>query len=796
MQIRSRRFAPALAASVALFAGTAQAAPTDILPYAPTELGSLSSTATLEDASALAINPAALAFQRSSELFISRSVNGKDQTNLFFTGGGFGTSWQQYRTGGRFLNNFSFGGGTDLAHGLSVGGRFSYLQFLDGQGGNSPNFGLSAMYRPNGWLSAGLTVDNLAAPAVGVSVLRRAYRAGVGIRPLTDRLTVSLDGQWLEGDPTSAIYPTLGVQAELLPGVILRGQADSTMTYSVGLGLDIGGFATGAMSGATRNRIGDSDMMYIATSDMDRRRHLDLRLPRMAYIRLEGELADLPVNAFDLRQDYYPGVLHLTRRIAEAKEDGRVNGLVLDFRGVAVGAGKLQELRDAIADFRTTGKTTVAYVTDAGLGEYYLASSCEKVILHPAGSLSIKGVAASVPFLRGVLDKLGVKPQFVGIGKYKSAPEQYMQKGFSAPAREQEEELIDAQYSQMVEGIAKSRRLSREEVKALIDKGMLNPPQAKEKGLVDEIAYPDQVPGMFEKGPANTYTMPNYKPNTWAQPDVLALVSITGAMTRGESSSNLLDGSSVGSATITRALRDIRHNDRVKAVVVRVDSPGGDAVAADEIGRELDLLRLQNKVVIISMGDVAASGGYWVAANGTRVYAEPGTITGSIGVYTGQFAYGGLLAKLGVTTETVKRGEHADMESGFRPLSDAELTLLRDNARYTYGQFLERVAQGRRMAVSRVDELAQGRVWAGSRALDNGLIDKFGGLEAALEDARKSANLDPTTSVVEFWPKPGAIWQTLDDSTMDSQIRNTLKAAQRYNRMSNWMLMPPIETDR
>jgi protease-4 len=227
---------------------------------------------------------------------------------------------------------------------------------------------------------------------------------------------------------------------------------------------------------------------------------------------------------------------------------------------------------------------------------------------------------------------------------------------------------------------------------------------------------------------------------------------------------------------------------------VRVDSPGGDAVAADEIGRELDLLRLQGKPVIISMGDVAASGGYWVSANGTRVYAEPGTITGSIGVYTGQFAVGGLLDKIGVTTETIKRGEHADMESGFRALTEAELTLLRDNARYTYGQFLERVAQGRRMSTSRVDEIAQGRVWAGSKAQDIGLVDKFGGLETAIADARKEAKLDPTTSVIEFYPKPGALWQTIDDSTMDTQLKNTMKAMQRYGRTNTWLVMPPVET--
>lgn len=784
-----------LAATVALTATPAWALDQS-QPYAPTELGTLSSVATLEDATALAINPAALSYMRSSELFLGRSVNGLDQTDLFLTGGGFGTSWQQYRSGGRFLNDFTMGAATDIAWGFSVGGRFSYLQFLDNMGGNSPNFEVGGMFRPNGWLSLGLSVDNLNTPAVGAVSLRRSYRAGIGIRPFTDRITVSLDGLWVEGDPAAQIQPVLGAQVEPLNGLVIRGQVDQfnqQLEYSAGIGLEFNTLGTGFMSGVTSGRVGQSDMVYLKTSDMDRRRHLDFRAPHMAYIRLEGDLADVPESALDLRRDYYPGVLHLTRRIAEAKVDPRVTGVVLDFRGVGVGVGKYQELRDAIADFRTSGKATVAYLSDAGLGEYYLACACDKVVLNPAGALTIKGVSVSVPFFRGILDKLGVRPQFVGIGKYKSAPQQYTAKGFTSPAREEEEELLDAQFNQMVDGIAKARRLTHEEVKALVDRGMLNPPQAKEKGLVDEIAYPDQVPGIVEKGPASSMPLPDYKPNTWAMPDSVALVSITGSMSRGESGSNLMDGATVGSATITRALRDIRKDEHVKAVVIRVDSPGGDAMSADEIGRELDLLRLQNKPVIISMGDVAASGGYWVSANGTRIYAEPGTVTGSIGVFTGQFAYDGLLDKLGITTETIKRGEHADMESGMRALGEAELALLKENARYTYGQFLERVSQGRRMSTSRVDEIAQGRVWAGSKAQELGLVDRLGGLEAALADARHEAGLDPKTTVIDFYPKPGALWETLDDSTMDAQLRRTMKAAERYSHTAAWLMMPPIE---
>lgn len=789
----------ALAGSLALLPAPALAV--DPL-FNPLELGTLSSAAGLEDASALAVNTAALAFQRSSELYFGRSLNGLDQTSLFLTGGGGGFAWQQFRTADmRFLNTYRFGGSFEAFGGLAFGGSFNYLQFLDGQGGNSPDFGVSALYRPNPWVAAGLAVHHLNQPAVepalgttGASVLRRQYRPGIAIRPGTDRVTLSLDGAWNEGDPIGAIAPWAGVQLEPIDGLLVRGLVNQNLNYSVGLGLRFGQVGTGFMTGVTGPRFAGSDVAYFTSSDLEDRRAVRMGASRMAYIRLEGDLLDIPQSLFELRQDYYPGVLHLTRRIAEAKKDPKVTGLVLDLRGVSAGMAKLQELRDAVLDFKASGKPTIAYVTDATMGEYYLATAMDKIYQHPAGSVDLKGLAMTTPFFRGFFDKIGVQPQFVGIGKYKSAPEQFMRKDLSDPAKEQEEALLEDAYGQIVDAIAKSRRLSKDEVKAIVAKGMVTPVAAKERRLVDDVVYPDQVPGLVEKGAANTYHLAEFKPTTWGLPDKLAIVVIDGGITRGESDGgNLIDGTTSGSATVTRALREIRKDGSVKAVVIRVDSPGGDAVASDEIGREIDLIRLENKPVIISMGDVAASGGYWVAANGTRIYAEPGTITGSIGVFSGHFAFKGLIDKLGITTETIKRGEHADMDSGVRPWTEAEQAMIRDHARYTYVQFLERVSKGRRMATSRVDELAQGRVWSGQRALDNGLVDKFGGLEAAIADARDQGKLDPERSVIEFWPKAGSLWETFDDSNMDVQLRRTANAVKRYSRVNTWLIAPQTQ---
>ncbi|MEB3284607.1 MAG: signal peptide peptidase SppA [Candidatus Sericytochromatia bacterium] len=769
--------------------------------FLPRELGSLSSVATLEDASALVVNPAALTFQRSSELFVSRSTNGLDQTNLFLAGGGGGFGWQQWRTpGNRFLNAFSLAASSELFGGLALGGRFGYLQFMDGLGGNSPDMSLSLLYRPAGWLAAGLSAHHLNQPLLGATsatsgsgILKRQYRAGLGIRPGTERVTLSMDATWQEGMPAESIVPWLGLQVEPWPGVTVRALADRTLNASVGLGLQWGQLGTGFISGVT-SRVGGSDVAYLTSSDLEPRRSLGLGRSRMAYVRLEGDLQDTPQSLIELRQDRYPGVLHLTRRIADAKADSNVTGLVLDLRQIGAGLALLQELRDALADFKLSGKPTVAYVTDPSMPEYYLAVAADKVVMHPAGGLDLRGLSITSTFFKGIFEKLGVEPQFVGIGKYKSAPEQYTRKGLSDPAVEQEKALLDDAYQGILEAIAASRKLNRNELERFVVRGILTPSVAKEKGLVDEVAYPDQVPDLFERQGANTYHLVEYKPETWAIPDVLAVVTIDGAIQRGESSGGgLLDGPSSGSATVTRALRDLRRNDRVKAVVIRVDSPGGDAVAADEIGREIDLLRLANKPVIISMGTVAASGGYWVAANGARIYAEPGTITGSIGVFTGHFAVKGLLDKIGIATQTLQRGPHADMDTGVRALTEQEMLMLKDQARYTYGQFLERVATGRRMAPSRVDELAQGRVWSGNRAVQNGLVDRFGGLEVAMSDARQMAGLDPVRSVVEFYPKPGSLWQSFDDSNMDVRLKRTVESLRRYAQTKTWLIAPTLD---
>lgn len=763
-------------------------------PLYPTELGTLSSVAGVVDATALGVNPAALAFQSGSEAFLSRSLWGSaEATNLFLAGPSWGSSWQQLRHSSGYLNAFNSGAAWPLGYGLAVGGRLGLLQGLGTGGGAAPDLGLGLLLRPSAWFSAGLALDHLTQPALGASPLARRYRLGMALRPLGPRLTLNADLGWREGDPWLQAQPWAGLTAEPWPGLWLRASGNLQGEASLGMGVELGHLASGLMVPAPGlpGAGGGQAIAYARTTERRAPRPLPLGPEGLAYFRLEGDLSQDP-SWWSFGEVPQPGVLALTQALARAGQDPKVTGVVLHLGTLSLGMGRLQELREAILAFKATKKSTLAYLSDGSLGSYYLACAADTIAMHPGGALDVKGFASTDYFLRGLLDKLGVVPQFVGVGRFKSAPEAYERGGRSEASREQDEALLDAMFGQVVGAIAQARRRDPAEIRRVIDRAILTPQLARELGLIDQIAYPDEVPALAKAPGAWAYRLEPERVEVWGEPDQVALVLVDGPMARGVSSRNLLQGASVGSDTIARTLRALREDARVKAVVVRVESPGGDALAADEMGRELDLLRLAGKVVVISMGDVAASGGYWIAANGTRIFAMPGTITGSIGVFSGYFATAGLMAKLGVVPETLRRGLHADMDEGHRLRDAAELDLLRDQARHTYGQFLARVAKGRRMEGARVDAVAQGRVWAGAQAQALGLVDELGGLEAALAEARRLAKLDPARSVLELYPKPLAPWELGQDSGMEGQLRRTAQVMRQLTTPHTWLMAPPL----
>jgi protease-4 len=465
---------------------------------------------------------------------------------------------------------------------------------------------------------------------------------------------------------------------------------------------------------------------------------------------LSGELPERPPQDWsDLFGESRPSVRGLVESVDRAASDPQVKGLVLRVGPLDAGWARVQDLRAALVRFRETGKPSWAHIEFAGNLEYYLASGCGRIAAAPTGMLNVSGLAAEVTFFRGTLDKVGVEAQFEGVGKYKNAPNQFTETGFTEPHREQMESLVDSLFQQYVAAVAESRELSEDRVRAIIDEGPFDVAVAAEKGLVDALLYRDEIdarlPGSQRVGPAR-YVKGARGFGFDGRPKI-ALVYALGEIGPGESEEGHFgSGSYAGADTISRGLRQAAGDASIRAILIRVDSPGGVGVAADAIWREIERAR-EKKPVVVSMGDTAASGGYYIAMNSDAILAQPGTITGSIGVFSGKFAMRGFYEKLGLSHETVRRGRHAGLFSSWDPWTEEERAKVRGLNETFYETFITKAAAGRGRTREEIDTVAQGRVWTGVQALEKGLVDQLGGLDDAVAVAREKAGIPAGRSV-------------------------------------------------
>jgi protease-4 len=460
-------------------------------------------------------------------------------------------------------------------------------------------------------------------------------------------------------------------------------------------------------------------------------------------LELSGELPEEPAGGLaGLLESQPPSLRGVVEAVDRAAKDPAIKGLLLRVGSLDAGWARVAELREALLRFRRSGKPSWAQLEFAGNKEYYLATGCARIAAAPTALLDVSGLAAEVTFFKGALDKLGVQAQFEGVGKYKNAPNQYTETGFTEPHREQMDALVSSLFESYVNGIAQARGMSPERVRALVDEGPFDAESARTAGLVDELLYRDQVEG--RTGGATRVTPARYLKGARSvafdsRPRV-ALVYAVGTIASGESQSGPFGGGLVGSDTIIRGLRQAAQDDRVRAIVLRVDSPGGSGTASDAVWREVALAR-RSKPVVVSMGDYAASGGYYIAMNADAIVAEPGTITGSIGVFSGKFSLRGLYAKLGISEAVVQRGRFARLFSSSEPWSEEERARVRTLNRAFYATFVAKAAEGRRRTPEQIEEVAQGRVWTGVEALRAGLVDTLGGLDTAVAVAREKARL-------------------------------------------------------
>jgi protease IV len=480
----------------------------------------------------------------------------------------------------------------------------------------------------------------------------------------------------------------------------------------------------------------------------------------------------------------------LLTQIKKAKVDKRIGAIILEIHPSNAGWAKADEIRETIADFRTSGKPVYAYMVYGLNKEYYIATACDRIYMAPPGDLFINGLAAEVMFFRGSLDKLGISMDVYKIGKYKNAPDQFTRKEMSDEHRDVINSMLDDLSGRLVNAIATARKKSPADVSALIDQAPFSPAQAQANGLIDGASYREDVENELKKrlGYKDSDKLRIVRGGEYREvsPESLglnkgeriAVIYASGTIDLGKSENGPTGGQSVGADTIVKAINDARDDAKIRAIVLRVDSPGGSSYASDLIWRAVESAK-QKKPIVISMGDAAASGGYYIACNANKIVAEPSTITGSIGVYAGKPVIKGFYDWLGISTEYVMRGKNAGLFRETEPFTPEERARFEELVKSTYyDEFIPKVARGRNRSPEYVDSIAQGRVWMGAQAKENGLVDEFGGLDRAVEIAKQLANIPADKGIQRvILPYPRSFLEELFDSNDEVSVKTKQQRA-------------------
>ncbi len=504
------------------------------------------------------------------------------------------------------------------------------------------------------------------------------------------------------------------------------------------------------------------------------------------WLKLEGSIAEAPPDELPLpflEAQSSITVQELWSALRAASTDTRIRAVVLAPRGIGAGWAKLDELRSAIKEFKKSGKPVYCWLRTPGAREYYLATAADRIYLAEQDVVNVKGLGAELTYYKGTLDKLGVQMEIETAGKFKDAGDSYRRTAMSPETREVLGSMLDGIYGTIINAIAEGRKKSPDAIRAMMDDGPFLGQKALALGLVDGLVYEDQFRDELRKklggGEVATIGARDYAREAGrGKGPRFGLVVAAGSILRGHAG-GFGESEAIMSEDFVKTLRTAREDESLRGVIVRIDSPGGDAIASDDILREMKLLSAK-KPVVISMSDVAASGGYYIAATGDPIVAYPNTITGSIGVIYGKPNLKGLYDKIGVTKDSIARGRNALIDSDYGPMSDATRMKLREGIMSTYQGFLQRVSTARKMRVDEVDALGQGRAWLGSQGKDRKLVDELGGLDKAISLLKAKAKLAPEESVrlVPYPPRKSFLSKFVTRSTesvADREVRAWLK---------------------
>jgi len=475
---------------------------------------------------------------------------------------------------------------------------------------------------------------------------------------------------------------------------------------------------------------------------------------RWLHVRITPMIAEAPGSEGLILDpaEMPPLTTEISKAITTAATDDSIEGLLLEVEGVGMGWGQVQEIRDAILHFREGGKPSVAWAEQYGNKEYFLASAAQEVHLAPEGLTLVNGLSMTSMYYAGTFEKFGVTANFEHVGDFKSAVEPYERRGPSPAAAEATNALLDSIYGQFLRGIAQGRNIEIDAARALVDDPPLTGADALETGLVDSLSYRDEVDELID---GDTIKIGRYiqdSGSAWlANGKRIAVVHAEGTIVSGRGGPGLMGGQRIGSTSLNKLLKEVREDDEIAAVVIRVNSPGGSAMASDAIWREVGRTQ-DEKPVVISMGDLAASGGYYMSMGADQIIAQPGTITGSIGVLGGKLNLSGLYAEVGLSLHHYERGARADLLSSTKDFDPEDRAKFRTFLEGFYTTFVQKAAQGRGITYEELEAVAQGRVWTGEQALSLGLVDQLGGLDLAVHTAADLAGVTGPV-VIERYPE-------------------------------------------
>jgi len=742
------------------------------------------------------VNPANLAYdpdRRYGVYYSRRSADDLDSLAAVIgvEGLSLGVHNRSRPSGDDILSDWSLDYGTSIAlpRRLAVGLTVSWA-FIDG-GTNFLAYDAGLSWRPQPWFGISAAAQNVGGPdPAGAARPRTA--AGIAVRPFGDLAILGAEFARTftttpSVDPIDRDVLSANLRVRPIEGLFVRGGVNTELldtrigpvTVGAGIELYLGGVGVGGHLATDQD--GDTvSTGWIGTDEPGE--SLVRRGRRVNALELEGSTAY--TAPFALFSENSPTWLETLELLRDAEEDPGLRGLVLTLDDTAMSFAQYRELRTRVERLEEADKRVLVYLpSGAGNGAVLVASAASFIALHPAAHLELVGVSVELTHLRGLLDIVGVAPQFVRRGQYKSGPETYTHPEPSAANLEMQGVLLDDLFGALVTGIATGRGVEEDTVRQWIDGGPYASQEALDAGIVDALLYPDQLSDALERihggSVAGSNLLSKPRPHSaWEDPKQLAIVYIDAPIVRGSSSNGgLFSGRRAGSDSIVRALERADGDPQVRAVVIRVDSPGGSSLASDEIARAVQRVSEGGKPVVVSMGGVAASGGYYVSAGADAIWAEPETVTGSIGVFAGKFSASGLQKALGVHTTQLQRGRNAGMNSLSRPWDEAQRDRMQALIDHTYAQFKERVAHGRDMEPSAVEAVARGRVWSGQRAAELGLVDHIGGFQEAIADARQRAGIPPTAKVgLVTYTRSGSLF----DGLVPSLIQSVAAARKRH----------------